>query len=213
MKKALLVFISLFLLTPTFMAQSEVRKGQVGLIQPAGVTLKAEKIDDRFIIALHFKKESSQPYAIKAVKVTFEPSGTIPLAVSCEKYADKVNSGFLAFKRPLSSIETSAISMEELAPKISLDYPPEIGQDNLIRIEYLVEKDGVLSIVTAAVMGVENTSSIDFAVTPLQRGGGFTIYCGCCDCARSCPTFEGSCCCACEFPPTCGIVKCPPPPC
>ncbi len=213
MKRALLIFIALFLLNPTFMAQSEVRKAQVGLIQPAGVTLKAEKMDDRFIIALHFKKESSQPYSIKAVKVTFEPSGTIPLAVFCEKYSDKVKSVFVASKRPLSSIETSAISMEELAPKISLDYPPEIAEDNLIRIEYLVEKDGVLSAVPAAVMGVDNTSSIDFSVTPMQGGDGFRIYCGCCDCSRSCPTFEGTCCCSCEFPPTCGIVKCPPPPC
>jgi len=213
MKKVMLAFIALFLLNSTFMAQSEVQKGQAGLIEPAGVTLKAEKIDDRFIISLHFKKEPTQPYLIKAVKVTFEPSGTIPLAVFCEKYADKVKSGFLASKRPLSSIETSAISMEELAPQISLDYPTEIGQDNLIRIEYLVEKDGVLSAVPAAVMGVDNSSSIDFAVTPMQGGNGFRIYCGCCDCSRSCPTFEGTCCCSCEFPPTCGIVKCPPPPC
>lgn len=213
MKKALLVFVALFLLNPAFKAQSEVQKGQAGLIEPAGVALKAEKIDDRFIISLHFKKEPTQPYLIKAVKVTFEPSGTIPLVVFCEKDADKVKSGFLASKKPLSSIETSAISMEELSPQISLDYPPEIGQDDLIRIEYLVEKDGVLSTVPAAVMGVDNTSSIDFSVTPMQGGDGFRIYCGCCDCSRSCPTFEGTCCCSCEFPPNCGIIKCPPPPC
>lgn len=208
MKKALIVFISLFLLSPTFMAQS-----QVDLIEPAGVTLKAEKIDDRFIIALHFKKESSQPYLIKAVKVTFEPSGTIPLAVFCEKNSDKVKSVFLASRIPLSSVETSAISMEELAPIISLDYPPEIGEDNLIGIEYLVEKDGVLSAVPVAVMRVDNNLSIDFSVTPMQGGDGFRIYCRCCDCSRSCPTLEGTCYCSCEFPPTCGIVKCPPPPC
>ncbi|MGB9693239.1 MAG: hypothetical protein ACPLYF_00180, partial [Fervidobacterium sp.] len=180
---------------------------------PAGaVTFKTQRSGDRYLLALHFKVPVSEYYKVKAVKVTFEPSGTIPLVVYDEKCLESQKSLFLMGQKPLTTIESSEI--EELAPVISIDYPSKIEKDNHVKIEYLIEKEGITSTMLAAASSFDSVDEINFSVAPEGKFIKFCCYCCNPPCCVYCQDPVGTCCCACDNKvANCGEIICPPPPC
>lgn len=211
MSKRIPIIVVSILFALVFMAKTEFGIDYSEKLLPGAIHFKAKRNNDRYLLAFHLGPVQEN-YKVKAIKVTFEPSGTVALAVFEEKCSEMERRDFLLGKTPLSTIESSEIG--EIAPLISLDYPTQIEKDNLIKIEYLIEKDGSNSTILAASSFFENSGEIDFSITP--EGKFFKFCCYCCNppCCVNCEVPIGTCCCSCDTKvANCDMIKCPPPPC
>lgn len=226
MKKMLFVIMVSCLFASVLMAQTEIAVGQMEKIEHGQVVFKAHKQDNRYFVFLQINVPAQKnSYTVKAVKISFEPSGTIPLALYAENCTDNERTMFTIGQKVLSSIETP--SFGDFSPYVSLDYPSSIEKDTLVKIEYLIENDGIVSTMLAAYGAFSTSDAIAFSVTPLQKeafkngpipeqGKPYKFCCygttppTCVYCSEP----GGTCCPSCDIHyANCGAITCPPPPC
>jgi hypothetical protein len=158
MKKV--IFVSLALLLFCLSITAVIKN-----MEPGEVRFKAAKNKDRYLVSLRFRQEEPRQFTIKAVKVTCEPSGTVLLALYSKDCPGSERTLFMADKLPLSLTEAPEIKVE-MAPSVSIIYPASIKNDNLIKVEYLIERNGKVSIMLAAEKKVDNIESVNFSVLP-----------------------------------------------
>jgi len=212
MKRSFLFAIMVLLFASVIRAQGKSSTFQTDRIDLCSVNFKAQKNGDRYLINLHFRVKSPENHKINAVKVTFEPSRTVVMAIYDEKCPENQRSSFLLGDKPLTTMEYSIA--EEMSPSISIDYPSQIDKDNFVKIEYLLEEDGIISTSLAAAASFDNPNSINFSVTPEGEFIKFCCYCCSPPCCVYCQDPVGTCCCTCDVHvANCGIINCPPPPC
>jgi len=108
-------------------------------------------------------------FTIKAIKVTYEPSGTVALVVYDSDCPQSLRSDFNKDKSPLSVIETK---ITEIAPSVVVPFPSQIEKDNLIKIEYLIDDGKALKEMLISAASVKEISSVAFSSTILFGGGG-----------------------------------------
>ncbi|MCX7831100.1 MAG: hypothetical protein N2445_08625, partial [Acidobacteria bacterium] len=109
--------------------------GQTEKIEPGQIVYQAQKQGSNYRISLHALKPSSNAFDVKAIKVSYEPSGTVVLMIFDPECSEETKSDFKEGKVPLSVVETD---ISEIAPSVVIPFPNQIGKDNLIKIEYMI---------------------------------------------------------------------------
>ncbi len=200
MRKFFVIFAFLF---------SIVLVGQTEKIEPGQLIYRAQENGTNYRISLHALQPSPALFTIKAIKVTYEPSGTIVLAVFDAGCTNAEKSAFTDKKTPLAIIDTT---ITEVAPSVVVPFPDQIANDNLVKVEYLIESDGTKKTMLVSAASIESTEVVGFSSVILEGGGGGIRHCctcgACQPCCITCNTPYFTCCCA-AGTITCGIVKCP----
>ena len=126
------------------------------------VKFRARIEGNRLLVYMRLKVSQREDTVLEAVKVTYEPSGIVPVAIYREDCPRNEKTKFLAGARPLSSVESP--SLQDLSPEVSLDAPKAVEEDYRVKIEYLAVKGGVFSTGLAARIGFDDPKNISFSV-------------------------------------------------
>lgn len=134
-KKLLLTVVFLFFIL-TFMAQEKSNDSP-------GIMLFQGTLDkEQYILSLHFEQNQVELKEIKAIKVTYEPSGTVAALIYSDDSTEEDIQFFLEGKEALSLLKTDSFLV--LNPIIYY-YPQAkyLAEEEAIKIEYyLADEDG-----------------------------------------------------------------------
>lgn len=202
MKRVCLVTMVILLISLAYYCQAE-------KVEPGQIVYHAQKNNSNYRIFLHALQPASDVFTIKAIKVTYEPSGTVVLMIFDTECPEVYKTNFKAGKSPLSVVETK---ISEIAPSVVIPFPEQIEKDNLIKIEYLVDEGKVNKTMLISAASVQSIEKVDFSSVILKGGGGgfrHCCTCGACQpCCVTCNTPYYTCCCG-DGIISCGIIKCP----
>ncbi|MFB3852003.1 MAG: hypothetical protein ACE14Q_08810 [Acidobacteriota bacterium] len=134
MFKKILFVLFAFLFLSNFMAQ-EKSADEPGILWFQGALDK-----EQYILWLHFEQYLNNPKEIKAIKVTFEPSGTVAALIYDENTPDEEVQTLLEGKEALSLLKTD--SFLTLNPVIYY-YPKAkyLAEEKSVKIEYYLQDE------------------------------------------------------------------------
>ena len=123
---------------------------------------------EQYVLALHFEQDLYSGGTLKAIKITFEPSGTVAALIYDEACSAEEVDSFLDGKASLSFMKV--MSFIRLDPRIYY-YPQarHLAEDTAVRVEYLVSDnadDGDVSPVDGPEVLFNDIAGTDFFLTP-----------------------------------------------
>lgn len=139
----------------------------MGSPEPGTIWFSGSLDEEQYVLALHFEQNLYPENSLRAIKITFEPSGTVAAMIYDETCSPEEVASFLGGKAPLSLLKVS--SFIRLDPRIYY-YPQarHLAEDTAVRVEYLVAMDGEASPIGGPEVPFDDIAGKDLFVTPVN---------------------------------------------
>lgn len=151
MKKIVPALFALVLTALAFHAQAP---GPTGCEQKGSLKFEAYRDMDYYIMTLSMTQEKPVTREVMAVKVTFQPSGTVVYLMTSMNLSKEDADAFLNGAAPLARMSSGEIdengkvkpdsSLVEPVGKYQATFPVSIMKDKKMEIHFLIKRDGKL---------------------------------------------------------------------
>ena len=135
---------------------------QTGDLLQGEIRYAARREQGKYILSLRFCLPEHKEYSIRALKITYDPGGVVPMIVYDNKCPRNVREGFPGMTTPLASVE--AMFDGEVDVEAVIAYSPLISKCDTIKLDYIIEKNEKIASMSIAGGVMKNPDDVEVSL-------------------------------------------------